>query len=223
MFEWLYSLYHKITQLVPKIKLPYNDTTFSVEQKETLIKHLSSGYYIILVTERQRLSSFLISLMTIFLTGKWGDYTHVLMNCDKFTSPDDYNKFKFVEATATGVHYSTFDQVFAGASKVCLLTPKKVTNKDWTEIIDQLLEFPGRPYDDLFDLIDSNKLSCVEVVLDSLKRLEDFTLDFHELETMINSRGNLVPQMFRMCPDFDVVMEFDAVECNDAWNITKYL
>lgn len=214
MFEKLYGLYHTITQLIPRIQLPYNDTEFTPEQKKELIDKLSTGYYVILVTERKRLSSLFVSIMSIFVTGRWGDYTHALMNCDQFVSPNDVDKFKFVEATATGVHYSNFDQVFNGASKVCLLTPKGVANKEWTDIIDTLVSLNGKPYDDLFDLLTSEKLSCVEVVLDSLKVLPDFEIDFRNLIVMIEHNGNLVPQMFRNCPDFDVALEFDLKEVN---------
>ena len=64
----------------------------------------------------------------------------------------------------------------------------------------------GRPYDDLFDLADDTHQSCVEVVLQALKAA-DYHNDFQHLEAMIRSKGNLVPEMYRLCPDFVVAFE----------------
>jgi uncharacterized protein YycO len=128
------------------------------------------------------------------------------MNCDNIENPDERDDFKFVEATARGVAYATFDQVFA-CDSVCLLTPKNVSNEEWTQVIDALLTQLGKPYDDLFDLADATHSSCVEVVLDALEAA-DYGEDFKNLDTMIKREGNLVPQMYRDCEDFIVAEEF---------------
>ena len=65
----------------------------------------------------------------------------------------------------------------------------------------------GLPYDDLFNLADSTHVSCVEVVLDALEAA-DYTDDFKNLSAMIKQQGNLVPEMYRDCPDFSVAVEF---------------
>lgn len=128
------------------------------------------------------------------------------MNCDNIENPHERDQYKFVEATAKGVAYATFDEVFA-CDRVCLLTPKKVSNEEWTRVIDGLLTQLGKPYDDLFDLSDSTHVSCVEVVLDALKQA-DYGDDFKNLSDMIKRSGNLVPQMYRDCPDFTVEIEY---------------
>jgi uncharacterized protein YycO len=128
------------------------------------------------------------------------------MNCDNIENPEDRGQYKFVEATAKGVAYATFDEVFA-CDRVCLLTPKNISNEEWTKIIDALLVQVGKPYDDLFDLADSTHVSCVEVVLDALKAA-DYGDDFVHLASMIADEGNLVPQMYRDCPDFTVAVEY---------------
>jgi hypothetical protein len=110
-----------------------------------------------------------------------------------------------MEATATGVHYSTFDEIF-NCDHVCLLTPNSVSNEEWTKIIDGLLKQKGKKYDDLFDLADSTRVSCVEVVLNALKAA-DYENDFKDLERLINDQGNLVPQMYRQSQDFKVTYE----------------
>ena len=101
--------------------------------------------------------------------------------------------------------YTTFDEVFA-FDNVCLLTPVNVKAEEWNLIIDKLTSEVGTPYDDLFDLVDSSKMSCVEVVLNAL-RASGHTEEFANLTGMIENVGNLVPQMFRDCPDFKVEIE----------------
>lgn len=128
------------------------------------------------------------------------------MNCDFVTDPDDRASMKFVEATATGVHFSTFDEVFT-CDYVCLLSPKDVSIEEWTNIIDGLVKSNGKPYDDLFDLSDKSKVSCVELVLDALRNDPAYLTKFYDLEKMIGSEGNLVPEMFRQCPDFQIDYE----------------
>jgi hypothetical protein len=48
----------------------------------------------------------------------------------------------------------------------------------------------------------------VEVVLDALKEA-DYANDFKNLSSMIKSEGNLVPEMYRNCPDFSVAIEYE--------------
>lgn len=180
---------------------------FSPEEQEELSKKLASGYYIILTGSKHHLSSVMVSLLSWIKTGKWAKYSHVLMNCDNITDPADRDSFKFVEATSVGVHASTFDQVFGkDCDYVCLLTPKTVDNEEWTKIIDGLLKEKGKPYDDLFDLADSTRSSCVEVVLNALKAA-DYDEDFANLTKLIKEEGNLVPEMYRDCADFTVEFE----------------
>jgi hypothetical protein len=110
-----------------------------------------------------------------------------------------------MEATAVGVHYSTFDEIF-DCDKICILSPISVSNVEWTAIIDALVKQEGTPYDDLFDLSDSTHISCVESVLNAL-RAAHYGTEFANLNAMINQTGNLVPQMYRDCPDFMVKLE----------------
>lgn len=175
------------------------------EQKIEIATQLATGYYIILTGSKSHLSSVIVSFLSWIKTGTWARYSHVLMNCDNITNPNDVSGFKFVEATATGVHYSTFDEIF-NCDTVCLLTPTNVSNDEWTKIIDALLEQKGKKYDDLFDLSDSSRVSCVELVLNALKSA-DYANDFKDLELLILEEGNLVPQMYRTSKDFKVAYE----------------
>lgn len=199
-----YKLYNVLASLPSKIVWRRHGK-LTPAQKEEIARHLASGYYIILTGSTSHLSSVIVSLLSWIKTGVWARYSHALMNCDNITDPTDTGSFKFVEATASGVHYSTFDEVFE-CDNVCLLTPNTVSNEEWTKIIDALLKQRGKKYDDLFDLADSSRVSCVEVVLDALKAA-DYENDFKDLERLIKEEGNLVPQMYRTSKDFKVAYE----------------
>jgi len=201
---FLYKIYNKLAAIPSKISWR-SRLKLTEAEKDAIAKMLASGYYVILTGSTNHLSSIIVSFLSFVKTGKWAKYTHVLMNCDNITNPSDRDKFKFVEATAVGVHYSTFDQVF-DCDYVCLLTPANVNNEEWTLVIDSLLTQVGKPYDDLFDLSDDSRVSCVELVLEALKS-SGYEEDFLNLEFMIKKEGNLVPQMYRDCPDFNIALE----------------
>lgn len=200
-----YRFYHWLATIPPRISWSrHYDIT--AEERDIIAERLASGYYIILTGSSHHLSSVIVSLLSWIKTGKWARYSHVLMNCDNIENAEDRDRFKFVEATAKGVAYATFDEVFA-CDRVCLLTPKTVSNEEWTKIIDALLTELGRPYDDLFDLADASHLSCVEVVLNALKAA-DYADDFKNLAELITKEGNLVPEMYRDSSDFTVDLEY---------------
>jgi hypothetical protein len=200
----LYKFYNKIASIPGKIYWSKR-SRITDSDKQQIAQVLASGYYIILTGERHYLSSVIISLLSWIKTGVWADYTHVLMNCDNITDANNTAGFKFVEATGTGVHYSAFDQVF-NCDTVCLLSPKNISNTEWTKIIDALLAQQGKPYDDLFDLSDDTRVSCVELVLNAL-RAADYHEKFANLQSLIEKENNLVPQMYRSCQDFTVIFE----------------
>lgn len=200
----LYQVYHWLASIPPKVRWS-NKHAVTDTDKQIIAEKLASGYYIILTGHNSYLSSVMISFISWVKTGKWARYSHALMNCDNIESADDRHKFKFVEATAAGVQYATFDEVFA-CDSVCLLTPNNISNKEWTQIIDALVNQVGEPYDDLFDLADASRKSCVEVVLDALEAA-DFDYEFANLKDMIDQEGNLVPEMYRLCNDFQVAYE----------------
>jgi len=200
----LYRIYHWLAQLPPMISWSKTHA-ITEEDKSHIAEKLASGYYIILTGNKSHLSSVLVSLLSWIKTGKWAKYSHALMNCDNIEDPQNRGGFKFVEADVKGVIYTTFDEVFA-CDNVCLLTPSNIQNSEWTAIIDALVKQVGKPYDDLFDLADSTRVSCVEVVLDALKTA-NYDNELHSLGLMIAIEGNLIPQMYRDCPDFTVKFE----------------
>lgn len=202
----LYRLYHYLASIPPKISFKKTKNVMSEEDRAALAKLLANGYYIILTGNKYHLSSIFVRIMTLLKTGHWSPYSHALMNCDFIDDPNDWKEFKFMEATATGVHYSTSEEVF-DCSSVCVLTPKNIDNQEWTRIIDALIKQNGKPYDDLFQLSDSTHISCVELVRNALMANDTYNEEFKHFEHMIRQEGNLVPHMFRECSDFEVVYE----------------
>lgn len=171
-----------------------------------LRKLLASNYYIILISRKAHLTTYLVGLASLVKDGKWSSWSHALMNVDNVTDPTSWDQFKLMEATSTGVHWSTFMEVF-DCDAVCLLKPKNVTLDDWTEIIDGLTSQEGLPYDDLFELTDASHVSCVELVLNALKAMPTYREKLPSLEASIEKVGNLTPQMFYDSDDFEIVLE----------------
>lgn len=199
-----YKIYSFLAKIPSKIYLP-GKIEISENDKKILAEKLADDYYIILTGTNNHLSAIFVKILTFLKLGRWPKFTHALMNCDNIIDAKDTKSFKFVEATAVGVHYSTFDEVFK-CDCVCLLSPKNISQEEWTTIIDALTIQNGKPYDDLFDLMDDSKVSCVELVLNALKE-SNYEDNFANLEKMIKRRRNLLPIMFRDCPDFDITFE----------------
>lgn len=175
------------------------------EDKAAIMALLKDNYYIILTRRRNHLSTHAIAFTNFLLTGKWGYYSHVLMNLeDEVPTVRD---FRLMEATSAGVHYSDFDTVFGSVDGVCLMKPSTMAIEEWTSVLDYAKTCLGKPYDTLYDLANDNALSCVELVRIVLEKVPNYGTDFADFERMILKSKNLAPQMFRDCSDFEVVRE----------------
>jgi hypothetical protein len=86
-----------------------------------------------------------------------------------------------------------------------LLEPRYFLN--WDEAIDQAITNLNKGYDNYFDLADGSKMSCVEVVLDGLKKDPEYKDKFHGLIAMIEREGNLTPAMFLESGSFKVLLD----------------
>lgn len=210
----IYRWWHKLTSFISdihwtKIYARFNGGRaygLTPEDHQLIKEKLASSYYIILIHRKTHLTTYLIGVLAFLKTGKWPKYSHALMNADAYETVSDWDKFKLVEATSIGVHISRFGEVF-DCDSVCLLRPRNMKKDDWNAVIEGLLSQNGYQYDDLFDLADKSRVSCVELVLNALKNDPNYTQNFPHLEEMIKNVGNLTPQMFRDCPDFQVSLE----------------
>lgn len=168
----------------------------------TLKDRFEKDYYIITTRKRNYLTTFFIALGNFFLTGKWGFYSHVLMNLEDEVKTDD--DFMFIEATGKGTHISKFDEVFDHVDSVALIVPKNMTIDEWTEALDRAKTYLGRPYDNLFDLKSDLEINCVELVRLALEGIPDYSEKFPEFERMIAEKKKLTPDMFANCVDFEI-------------------
>lgn len=210
----LYRGWHRVTSVISEISWMGFYSLFNggrgynlTDHDHEVLKHyLAGSYYIILINRKTHLTTYLLGFLSLLKTGRWPQYSHALMNADAMVNVEDWDKFKFVEATSIGVHFSKFMEVF-DCDSVCLLRPKNVTSEEWNAIIEGLLAQNGKQYDDLFDLSDDSYLSCVELVLEALRSSPNHQNDLANFEAMIAKVGNLTPQMYRDCDDFEVVLE----------------
>ena len=209
----LYWALHGVTRVLSSIQWVKLRALFNGGRKYDLTeqeKHycaqiLRSGHYLILTEHKSYLTTYLIGALCLIKTGKWPTYCHVLMNLD-VGNPDSDTGFKLMEATNAGVHYSSFEEVF-GCDNICIIQPKNMDLKEWQHVMQELATQLGKQYDDFFNINDESHVSCVEMCLESLKASPTFEADFPHLNEMIKKVGNLTPQMYRECLDFNIVYE----------------
>lgn len=171
------------------------------EELEKVRQFLTNDYYIVLTRRHNHLSSYMTSIAHFFLTGKWGFWSHALMNMEDEAKNDA--DFRLVEAIGLGVTFTPFEKVFDVDAAV-LLKPKHMSVEAWTAAFDAIKDDIGKPYDTLFDLTQDNSMSCVELVRHALQHTPGYEANFSNFEAMISKRKNLTPQMFYDCPDFEV-------------------
>lgn len=198
------KLFHDIVGwvvlMIGKIQWPASDT-LTPEEQDGIRKLLSDNYFIVLTYRRNHLSSSFVKLANFVLTGKWGRWSHALMNLEDEVEGDD--DFRLVEATGKGTHYTPFEKVF-DVHRVALLKPKNMPVERWTDLLDRAKAQIGKPYDTLFNIKDAQALSCVELVRYVLQGEPNYEQDFADFERLIRERKNLSPQMFADCKDFEV-------------------
>lgn len=183
----------------------WKSTDILSEEETTHIQGLlKTDYYIMLSRRNNHLSTYLISLAHFILTGKFSYWAHAFMNTENNVHND--SDFRIVEALQAGVGYTPFDKVF-DVNGVVLLKPKHMSIDKWTAVLDKARNAIGIPYDNLFDLKNDKALSCVELIRYALMAEPDYLENFSDFERLIKSRGNLTPQMFYDCNDFEVVYE----------------
>jgi hypothetical protein len=177
----------------------------SEQELSEIRNRCKKDYYIIATRKKNYLSTFFIALGHFLLTGKWGYFSHVLMNLEDAVRDD--SDFRFIEATGKGVHYSTFTEVFGTVQSVALIVPTHMSMTNWTKALDKARTLLGRPYDNLFDLKNDLEINCVELIRIALQETPDYDKNFAEFEKLAKRKKKLTPDMFVNCPDFKVVYE----------------
>lgn len=174
------------------------------EDREVLRELFARDYYIVGTRRDNFLSSWLQNLGHWFLTGKFGFYTHVLMNTEDEVQDDA--DFRFIESTGDGTHYSSLETILDGVEAIALMKPTSMTTTEWTACLDRAKTMLGRPYDNLFNLVNGEEINCVELVRNALMALPDYETRFANFEALVRkSKGKLTPSMFAECSDFHIV------------------
>lgn len=176
----------------------------TTSEQNNIKELLKNNYYVILTRRNNHLSTYFISIASLFLSGKWSYWGHALFNAEDAVTND--SDFRVIEAIGTGVSYTPFDRAF-DVNGVVLLKPKSMSVEQWTGVLDKAKTELGKPYDTLFDLTSDKALSCVELIRVALKAEPNYDADFANFEKMIKEARNLTPQMIYDCPDFEVVFE----------------
>jgi hypothetical protein len=206
MFKQIFNyIADKVVTWIGTVKW-YTTRVLTTADINIIKQKLNDNYYIILTRHDGYLSSYAIAISHLLLTSKVGYYAHALMNVEDTVKNDD--DYRFIEATRIGVHYSGFDAAIDNhTSSIALLKPKNMPIERWTAVLDKAKSYLGREYDTLYDLADTRKLSCVELIREALRGEPDYNVNFAEFEKMIKKYKNLDPQMFYECPDFEVAYE----------------
>lgn len=204
--SWLYNWFMDFVPKVKwhKIKKKIWGYHFNIELSDwPLIEEvLDTGYFIILTADKCSLSSWGVKALHFALTGKFASYSHALVNVEG-EPPEPY---KFVEALNAGVKASTFIEVFS-CDAVCILKPKYYSLEQLNATVGEAMVNIGKKYDKKFNYQDDAEMSCVEVARARLKSLPNYETEMRVFEHMIKTEKNLTPQMFRDCPDFEVLLE----------------
>lgn len=201
--------------LFQKIQIFFIELSSKVKWRQT--RHLDESdiaalktkfvtdHYIIATRKGNYLTTYLIGFGNWLLGGRFGRFSHVLMNLeDEVNSSSD---FRFIEATGQGTHYSTFEQVFGAVDRVALVAPKHITVAEWTAALDSIKVYLGVPYDNLFDLKSTLEINCVELIRLALQKTPNYTENFAQFEELCQRKKKLTPEMFIECEDFEVVFE----------------
>lgn len=201
-----YTLFQKVQIWIIELlaKIHWKQTRPLTEDDDAMLKEkFAKDYYIIASRRGNYLTTFFISFGNFLLTGKWGFYSHVSMNLeDEVTSDSD---FRFIEATGKGTHYSTYREVFHKVDAVALIKPKNMPLSEWTDALDKIKIYLGRPYDNLFDLKNALEINCVELIRLALENTPNYHTRFAEFEKMIAKKKTLTPDMFVECSDFEII------------------
>ena len=181
------------------------NTHTAPEDLDKLREMFRQDYYVIATRRKNSVAAFFINLGHFLLRGRWGFYTHVLMNMEDTALTDD--DFRFVEATTHGTKYSTFKMITDDIDAIALLKPKSMTVAEWTVALDSVNKLIGSPYDNLFDLSNTEEINCVELIRIALQSVPGYETRFAAFEEMCHRYKSITPQMFLECPDFEVVLE----------------
>jgi hypothetical protein len=194
------------------------DSQMAEKELETIKFHLALNHYIILTWRSNHLTSYTISFAH-YMLGLWAKirmpgtmpwpkfarYSHSCINIERTDDPRVSEDYEILESLAAGVKVSPFDEVF-NCKRVVLLEPN-IPAELWQNLVERGLDKLGTMYDLDLDLNQTDRLSCIELVVYILKGYEFYNERFADILNDIYLYKNLDPQMLRDSPSFRVVYE----------------
>jgi uncharacterized protein YycO len=117
---------------------------------------------------------------------------------------EDDGSLDIIESTGSGVNRVNYYKALT-VDSLAILKPKFISDEQMEFANEYAKNYIGHVYDNRFNLKDDNELSCVELVYRCLMKVNPNGLP--KLNKRIKMNGNLSPQMFYDCGDFDVVYE----------------
>lgn len=178
----------------------------NLEDWYAISKELHKGYFIILTSRKTHLSTYAARFAHFVLTGRWGHYSHALVNVEGERASYGFNDFMFVEAIGKGVVRSTWHEVF-NCDSVCILKPRYYSIEEFNATVGSVYADIGKSYDEDFKVFNDQEMSCVEIARERMVDLPGYHEKMRVFEYMIKNEKNLTPEMFRECPDFEVLLE----------------
>lgn len=166
---------------------------------------LKDHNYIILNRRNLHLSTYLISLGSFLLSGRFSYYSHIFLNIED-EDAINYQDLMFLEAVSKGVKVSHFLETF-NCDSVCFLKPRHATQEDWLLALQEAKRNVGKKYDTTFNMHDASKMSCAEFVFDAIKEIPDYMNKFPVTVSRITKEKQIHPEFFYNNSDFEIVWE----------------
>lgn len=172
---------------------------------------MSTGRYIILIRRETHLTTYLIGLGHLLKTffwpmqrypAKFGFWSHAAMHIESESLRDI--DLQILEAIGKGVVSSDWWDVL-NVDAICLLKPKHLDEDEFDKAMEAAKTLIGKGYDTIFDLKDSEKVSCVEFAYWSMLQADGGCLP--NLSLWVERTGNLTPQMMYDSGDFEIAFE----------------
>jgi hypothetical protein len=174
-------------------------------EMDKVVKILSAGRYICLSRRSSHITTymigfahFLLTVVSKFYKAQMGYWSHVFMHIESGSDLD------IIESIGAGVVRTNYYRAL-NVDSVCILKPKYYNEKELEVANELAIKYLGALYDTAFDINDDSRLSCVELAYRCLIRSKPSGLP--GLSKMIKQSGNLTPQMFYDCGDFEIVYE----------------
>lgn len=202
-----------LVQLMGKIKwerlremLTGRRYNLTIEDWGKVFSVLKHQPYIVLTYRKAHLSTWLVRAAELLLNQKWGCYGHVLVSFQRRIPVCKYSDIRFIEAIGKGVTDSHWSDVF-DVDGVCVLRPRYYDSATLLKQVPHVENDIGKPYDDALNPYDDHQMACVEVGRELLKHIPKYEHTMRVFENMISRRKYLTPDMFKDCPDFEIVLE----------------